>query len=114
MKLPLIILVLVAFVSVLGSSLTSFADFTQRHPRRAQVNRRERRQNARINRGVKSGKLTQAQGDQLKSDEAAIKTQERNEVKANGGYLTKPEQKQLNKELNAESKTIRDEKHPSQ
>ena len=87
--------------------------FAKKHPRRAEVNRRVRNQNKRINQGVKSGELTSAQAQQLKANDAAIKSQERADVKANGGYLTKPEQKQLNQEENANSKLIKDEKHPA-
>jgi len=87
--------------------------FAKEHPRRAEVNRRMRRQNRRINQGVKNGTLTTQQAQQLKANDAAIKSQERADVKANGGYLTKPEQKQLNQEENANSKLIKDEKHPA-
>ena len=86
--------------------------FKQKHPRRAEVNKRIRNQDKRINQGVKNGKLTTAQAQQLKANDAAIKSQERADVKANGGYLTKPEQRQLNQEENANSKLIHDEKHP--
>ena len=87
--------------------------FAKNHPRRAEVNRRFRRQNRRINQGVKKGELTPQQAQQLKANDASIKAQERADVKANGGYLTKPEQRQLNQEENANSKLIRDEKHPA-
>jgi len=86
--------------------------FAKEHPRRAQVNHRVRNQNKRINQGVKSGELTTAQAQQLKANDKAIKAQERSDVKANGGYLTKNQQKQLNQEENANSKLIADEKHP--
>ncbi len=59
----------------------------------------------------KNGSLTKAQGNQLKANDRAIKQQEHAEVKANGGTLTKGEQKQLNQEENANSKLIHDEKH---
>ena len=89
----------------------SAGEFRRKHPRRAEVNRRERNQEKRIRDGVEDGKLTKEQASQLRADEKAIKTQERAEVKANGGSLTKGQQKDLNQELNAESKKIYDEKH---
>ena len=49
----------------------------------------------------------------LRANDRAIKAQEHAEVKANGGHLTKAEQRQLNREENANSKLIRDEKHPA-
>ncbi len=35
------------------------------------------------------------------------------DVKTNGGFLTRGEKRQLNQEENANSKLIRDEKHPA-
>lgn len=87
--------------------------FAKQHPRRNQVNKRVKNQRTRINAGEKSGKLTQQQASQLRANENAIKQQEHADVKANGGHLTKAEQKQFNQEENANSKLIRDEKHPA-
>jgi hypothetical protein len=87
--------------------------FAKNHPRRNEVNKRVKNQRKRINKDVASGKLTTQQAQQLKANDAAIKQQEHADVKANGGYLTKPEQKQLNQEENANSKLIYDEAHPA-
>jgi hypothetical protein len=87
--------------------------FAKKHPRRNQVNGRVKNQRERINEGVKDGTLTKQQAKQLRANDRAIKKQEHADVKANGGYLTKGEQKQLNQEENANSKLIRDEKHPA-
>ena len=87
--------------------------FAKKHPRRNEVNKRVKNQRKRINNDVKNGSLTQAQATQLKANDAAIKQQEHADVKANGGYLTKPEQKQLNQEENANSALIHDEAHPA-
>lgn len=86
--------------------------FSAAHPRRAQVNHRVKNQRARINHNVKTGKLTAAQGAQLKANDRAIKNEEHADVKANGGALTKDQQKQINQEENANSKMIHDEAHP--
>ena len=61
--------------------------------------------------GVKSGELTAAEAKTLRGEEAGVKAEERAEVKANGGHLTKGKQKQLNQELNQDSKQIYAEKH---
>ncbi len=87
--------------------------FARQHPRRNEVNKRIANQRSRINQGVESGKLTPAQATQLRADDNAVKQQEHADVKANGGYLTKAEQKQLNQEENADSTLIHDEKHPA-
>ena len=81
--------------------------FAKKHPRRNQVNKRVKNQRSRINKDVKNGSLTTQQANQLKSNDAAIKAQEHADVKANGGSLTKPEQKQINQEENANSTLIR-------
>jgi hypothetical protein len=88
--------------------------FAVEHPRRNEVNTRIDNQRARINQGVKSGELTKQQAQQLRANDRAIKQQEHADVKANGGYLTSSEQKQLNQEENANSTMIHDEKHPQQ
>jgi hypothetical protein len=87
--------------------------FATQHPRRNQVNKRVRNQRARINQGVKSGELSKGEAHQLRSNDNAIKAQEHADVKANGGTLTKPEQRQINQEENANSALIHDEKHPA-
>ena len=86
-------------------------EFAQKHPRRAQVNSRERRQQGRIAQGAKSGSLSPQEAAKLERQEAGIKRQERAEVRANGGYLTKRQQRQLNGELNQTSREIYQDKH---
>ena len=88
--------------------------FAKNHPRRNEVNKRVKNQRKRINQGVKNGTLSPQQAQQLKANDKAIKAQEHADVKANGGTLTKSEQKQLNQEENANSQLIHDEKHPAQ
>ena len=114
-----------AFVLMLSLSTLSHAEgkgnptgakgskFAKQHPRRNHTNKRENKQNARINKGEKNGSLTKAQGNQLKANDHAIKQQEHADVKANGGHLTKGEEKQINQEQNANSTLIHDEKHPA-
>jgi hypothetical protein len=87
--------------------------FARQHPRRNEVNKRVADQRFRINQGVQSGKLTPTQAKQLEANDKAIKQQEHTDVKANGGYLTAAEKKQLNQEENANSTLIRDDKHPA-
>ena len=86
-------------------------EFSRQHPRRAQVNRRERRQQGRIAQGIRSDRLSPQQAAKVEQQEAGIKQQERAEVRANGGYLTKGQQRQLNRELNQTSGEIYQDKH---
>lgn len=110
----------VAFVSVMMISLGAQAKDvkdTKDHPRREEVNERIRNENRRITRLLKEGKITQAQADKMRGELKGVKAEEKAEVKANGGYLTKPEQKQLNQQLNQDGRQIShdkkyDAKHP--
>lgn len=102
-------------IAVLGLILVSFevsAHERREHPRREEVNARVRNERKRIDEGVKNGSISPDQAKQLRGELAGVKAQEHAEVKANGGYLTKPEQKQLNQELNRDSKQIFTDKHP--
>jgi hypothetical protein len=91
---------------MIGGPAALAGRFAKNHPRRAEVNRRERNQQRRIDRKVANGQLSAQQAKQIESNEAGVKAQERAEVKANGGYLTKPQQRQLNRELNQDSRAI--------
>ncbi len=85
--------------------------FAQQHPRRAEVNKRERNQMRRIHQGVKDGTISKSEAKELRGNVKDVKKEERAEVKANGGYLTKDQQRDLNKDLNANSKAIKEERH---
>ena len=95
-----------------GNGNPTGGKFAKEHPRRNEVNTRVENQRERINQGVKNGKLTGQEAQQLRANDHAIKQQEHADVKANGGYLTPAQQKQINQEENANSKLIHDEKHP--
>ena len=82
--------------------------------RQGQVNRRLRRQNRRIHRGVKSGQLTHTEARALRQHDRAIHSDEREMRKENGGKLTPQDKKQLNQELNQNSGNIQQEKHDAE
>ncbi|HEX4143073.1 MAG TPA: hypothetical protein VHY91_05950 [Pirellulales bacterium] len=87
--------------------------FAKDHPRRHEVNHRDAEQLAQIRQGLKSGKLTPSEAKQLLSNDRAIKQQEQADVKANGGFLTKSQQRQINQEENANSRLLRSDEHPA-
>jgi hypothetical protein len=95
-----------------GNGNPTGGNFAAKHPRRNEVNTRVEDQRDRINQGLKNGKLTGQEAQQLRANDRAIKQQEHADVKANGGYLTPAQQKQINQEENANSQLIHDEKHP--
>jgi len=75
------------------------------------VNKRLQNQNGRIKNGVKNGELTRNQVDRLRSNDARIRSQELRDKSKDNGKLTGGEKKQLNKELNRNSKAIYRDKH---
>ncbi len=81
------------------------------HPRVNEVNGREQNQQDRIANGEKNGTLTPGQASHLENREQHIENQEKADVAAHNGHLTKAEQKQLNKEQNKTSKQIYKDKH---
>jgi polyhydroxyalkanoate synthesis regulator phasin len=91
----------------------SGSQFAKDHPRRNEVNHRDREQLARVAEGLKSGKLTPTQAKQILSNDRSIKQQEHADVKANGGFLTKSQQRQINQEENANSRLIHNDTHPA-
>ncbi|MDE2317188.1 MAG: hypothetical protein KGK06_12335 [Xanthomonadaceae bacterium] len=104
----LILLSLTAFAVAAPSIARERHDhrFEHKHPRRDQVVDRTQRQNRRITNQVREGELTHAQAHALRTSDRSVAQQQRADAKANGGYITKTQQKALNQELNANSKQI--------
>ena len=80
--------------------------FADHHPRRDQVLDRTQRQNHRITQEVREGDLTRGQAHALRLSDRAVAQQQRADARANGGHITRQEQKSLNQELNANSQQI--------
>jgi hypothetical protein len=89
-------------ITLICLAQTSFAgsDFAKKHPRRAEVNRRANREEAKNNEAAQEGKITQQQANKLNKEDEAIKAQQRADAAANGGHITKQEQRDLNREEN--------------
>jgi hypothetical protein len=81
------------------------------HPRVNQVNRRETNQQNRIANGVKNGQLTPGQTARLERGEQRLQNNEKKDMAADSGHLTKQDQRQLNHEANHMSKRIYKDKH---
>ena len=101
-------------IGVMGIMLLTpavFADSAGRPQRRpAGINKREHRQVARIKRGVKQDEITKAEADRLKADQAAVRAKEK-VYRDSGDGLTKPEVKDLEKDLNKTSREIKRATH---
>ncbi len=81
------------------------------HPRVNQVNQREENQQDRIAAGVKNGKLTPGQTARLERGERRLQNNEKRDMAADGGHLTKQDQHQLNREANHMSRRIAHDKN---
>jgi len=109
--LPLLTISLFAVASHAADEASAPAgSFKKKHPRRAQVNEREKNQQKQIGNEIKNGDINAKQGAKLEGEEAKIKKEERADVKANGGSLTKAEQRKINRQENHVEKQIQADK----
>jgi hypothetical protein len=88
---------LIALAMFSGVSPSFARGWAQQHPRRAEVLGRDNNINNRLN--ADRGSLGGNYG-RLKSEDRAIRAQEQADARYNGGYITRGEQHQLNREEN--------------
>jgi len=81
------------------------------HPRVNQVNQRETNQQNRIANGIKNGQLRPGQTARLERGDQRLQNNEKKDMAADNGHLTKKDQRQLNREANHMSKRIYNDKH---
>jgi len=81
------------------------------HPRVNEVNQREQNQQNRIANGISNGSMSSGQAARLENTEARIQNQQKKDMAAHNGHLTKQEQNQLNREQNRASRRIYNDKH---
>ncbi len=86
-------------------------NYDPNHPRVNQVNSREQNQQNRIANGIKSGAVTPKEGAKLERQQNRINNQEKKDMAAHNGHLTKANQAQLNREQNRASKNIYAKEH---
>ena len=95
-KLATAVVAILAGATV-SSNAVAATKWERNHPRRDQVVDRVARQNKRIATERKEGDLT---------EDRSVRLQQRADARANGGHITRKEQRLLNQELNANSKAI--------
>lgn len=102
------VIALAAAASVAGFATSASAEgaWGRHHPRQHEVLAREHHQLRRINEERREGELTRGQARALRADDRAIAYQDRADARANGGHITRAEQRQLNGEENAQSRAI--------
>ncbi|MBV9556632.1 MAG: hypothetical protein JO254_06100 [Pseudolabrys sp.] len=94
------------FVSAFSAGAIAETRWQRDHPRRTEVNRRLDRQDARINRERREGEISGAQARALHREDRQIRREERSMARTNGGYITRGEQRALNRQENAVSRQI--------
>ena len=104
---PRLILLAATLASgLLVSAPASANRWENRHPRRDQVLDRVRHQAHRIREERREGDITRAQARALRATARSVVLQQRADARANGGHITRAEQRTLNQTLNANSKAI--------
>jgi hypothetical protein len=88
-----------------------FAQEDPGHPRVNEVQGRIDNQERRIGQGINKGQLTPGQAARDTRRDARIERQLKRDEAKHGGYITKREQAQLNRELNRNSRAIHDQRN---
>lgn len=81
------------------------------HPRVNQVNRRQVKQQTRINRGVQQGTINPNEARRLERGQERVQRHKQYLMNQNGGHLTKPQQRHVNRMQNRQSKRIHNARH---
>ncbi|HVC09476.1 MAG TPA: hypothetical protein VNH15_06020 [Elusimicrobiota bacterium] len=95
----LLIAVLAALVSV-GGAAAAQGRWRKNHPRQAQALNRTRRQQRNANRLYKNGKISKRQRNKIVRNDRRMRREDRRMARRNGGYITKGQQRSLNRQEN--------------
>ena len=96
---------LVMFAGMVGTA-SAETTWQKNHPRRHQVNHRLHHQNRRIHNDVRNGTMSARQAATVHREDHQVRQEERDMARQNGGHITKPEQRVLNKQENGISSQI--------
>ncbi|OCX53288.1 hypothetical protein BEL04_02995 [Mucilaginibacter sp. PPCGB 2223] len=95
-------------IALFGISTTTFAQtqFDRTHPRRAEVNSRIARQDARIHHEVREGEISRTKAARLHREDHSVRREERRMAARDHGHLTRRDQARLNHRENRISRRI--------
>lgn len=105
---------LAATAAIVIAGLTTQASagaWARHHPRRVEVNSRERVQNKRILHNYRQGNISADEARSLHQDVHGVRQEERADAGLHGGHLSKSELKTLNQDQNGVSREIYDTAH---
>ena len=111
MKRPLLISILAALFAVTGACTVQAQTQSGSAKRTPVVNHRQKTQQRRIVRGVRSGQLTRPEARRLERQQARIQRTKRRDKMMHGGKVTPAEKKHLNRMQNRASRHIYRVKH---
>ncbi|WP_353229724.1 hypothetical protein [Novosphingobium sp.] len=107
MRKPAMIAAVASFaVLALAGNPAMAGEWGRHHPRQHEVLARAHHQMKRINHERREGELSGPQARALRQNERAIVRQERADARMHGGHITRHEQRQLNREENAQGRVI--------
>ena len=86
--------------AAIATSASADTQWAQRHPRQDQILDRVANQRHEIRNEVREGDLSRAQGRRLTANDNRIAREDHVIARANGGYITKHEQRVLNHQEN--------------
>ena len=95
-------------IAILGITSTTFAQdrFDRTHPRRAEVNSRIARQDARIHYEARTGEISRARAERLHREDHSVRREEQRMAARDHGHLTRPDDARLNRRENRVSRRI--------
>ena len=95
-------------IALFGISTTTFAQthFDRTHPRRAEVNSRLARQDARIHHEVREGEMSRAKAARLHREDRSVRREEQRMAARDHGHLTARDRARLNHRENRISRRI--------
>lgn len=111
MKKSALIAALAALFAITGAVMAQTQTQPQQTKKTPVINHRQRTQQKRIVRGVKSGQLTRGETRSLERQQARIQRTKRRDKMMNGGKLTPKEKAHINRMQNRANRHIYRAKH---
>ncbi len=89
-----------AALALAGTASAAPGRWRKNHPRQAQALQRTRRQQRKANRLFKQGKISKRQRNNIVRNDRRMRREDRRMARRNGGYITKGQQRALNRQEN--------------
>jgi hypothetical protein len=103
---PLVLTFAGLLVAALATPAFAESVWDRNHPRRDQVNDRIANQERRITQERREGELSRGQARAMREQLRGVRAEERADARLHGSHITRVQQAQLNRDLNATSREI--------